>query len=107
MGKKHGLGRSLVKQVGSVPLEKSGRHIVGSCNAEDWSRLPVHSVTEQTGLDEFFSIAKLANQDFKAQKKNIRFLTPSEITGIPSISDRSKISEVQKLYKNFLKIPRS
>ncbi|CAH8827868.1 unnamed protein product [Trichobilharzia szidati] len=107
MGKKHGLGRTLVKRLGTSTSERSGRHIVGTYNDSDWSRLPVYSVTEQTGLDEFFSIAKLANQEFKAEKKNIRLLSDSEVTGIQSAAERLKISEVQKQYKQCLKIPRS
>ncbi|THD26063.1 Large subunit GTPase 1 [Fasciola hepatica] len=104
MGKSGAIGRALLKNSGRKKATFSDRHT--TTNHEDFSRLPVRSVTEETSLNEFFSIAELANSDFSAQKKTFRFLDKYEVTGVVSEGTGQHTSEMQESLKGLLKIPR-
>lgn len=104
MVKRPTLGRCLLKRDGKTNGPHSNRH--SSSTNEDFSRLPVRSVTEENTLTEFFSIAELANSDFTAQKKSFRFVTKGETLGLPSSTLRQQSDELHKVYQNLLKIPR-
>ncbi|KAA3675592.1 uncharacterized protein DEA37_0012380, partial [Paragonimus westermani] len=84
---------------------------------EDFSRLPIRSITEETSLTEFFSIAELANSDFTArkvhriiytcsEKKTFRFLSKSDMSGVPSFAPRVQSHLTRVDQQKLLKIPR-
>ncbi|GAA47721.1 large subunit GTPase 1 [Clonorchis sinensis] len=77
-----------------------------TCTNEDFSRLPVRSITEENSLSEFFNIAELANSDFTAQKKSFRLLSQNDMSGVSSVVSRLKFKELHSSYQNLLKIPR-
>ncbi|XP_012862606.1 large subunit GTPase 1 homolog [Echinops telfairi] len=72
----------------------------------DWGRLNLHSVTEQSSLDDFLATAELAGTEFVAEKLNIQFVRPETRTGLLSFEESQRIKKLHEENKQFLCIPR-
>ena len=72
----------------------------------DWGRLNLHSVTEQSNLDEFLSTAELAGIEFKAEKLNIQVVDPTLFTGLPTKEERAETRKAEQENAQYLSIPR-
>ncbi|MPC13877.1 Large subunit GTPase 1 [Portunus trituberculatus] len=110
MGKKNGsgsLGRSLMKakhaknKVGTSLLHTSEIN-----DGQEWNRLNLQSITEQTHVDEFLATAELAGTEFQAEKLNIKFVRPVTQIGMLTEEEKRKIRAAQEANKEMLSIPR-
>ena len=73
----------------------------------DWGKLNLRSVTEESQLDEFLSIAELAGTEFTAVKLNMKVVTDSShYTGLPSEEQRSESRRAEDENRQYLSIPR-
>ena len=80
-----------------------------SCDLDDgyeWGRLNLHSVTEQSRLDEFLSTAELAGIEFKAQKLNVKVVESGTYTGLPTPQERARTRQAEEENRQYLSIPR-
>ncbi|RWS13216.1 hypothetical protein B4U79_03715 [Dinothrombium tinctorium] len=101
------LGRRLIKTQESrrnqLPSKQSNRHTVDLNEGEDWSKLNLRSVTEESSLAEFLSTAELAGTQFKAERENVRLVNPRQ-TDRSDGDERSKLDEED--IKNLILVPR-
>lgn len=72
----------------------------------DWGRLNLHSVTEESRLEEFLRTAELAGTEFKAEKLNIKVVSSSRYTGLPSEQERADSRRAEEENRQYLSIPR-
>lgn len=73
----------------------------------NWGRLNLRSVTEESQLDEFLSIAQLAGTEFTAEKLNMKVVSDiGRYTGLPSQEQREATRRVEEEKKHYLSIPR-
>jgi large subunit GTPase 1 len=72
----------------------------------DWGRLNLHSVTEQSRLEEFLSTAELAGVEFKAEKLNIKVVEVGTYTGLPTEQERAETRKAEEENVQYLSIPR-
>lgn len=73
----------------------------------DWGRLNLRSVTEESQLDEFLSIAQLAGTEFTAEKLNIKVVNDSShYTGLPSEVQKKEARRAEEENRQHLSIPR-
>ena len=72
----------------------------------EWGRLNLHSVTEESRLDEFLSTAELAGLEFTAEKLNIKVVDRTAYTGLPSEEERVESEKAQEENYQYLSIPR-
>ncbi|KAK4297448.1 hypothetical protein Pmani_030143 [Petrolisthes manimaculis] len=114
MGKKQGhkvnnsLGRIIIKdRYGKKrTVASSMLHTSEIQDGQDWDRLNIQSITEQTHIDEFLSTAELAGTEFQAVRLNMKFVNPSQRSGMPTVDEKKKIEAAQDANRNMLKIPR-
>ncbi|KAK3879977.1 hypothetical protein Pcinc_015504 [Petrolisthes cinctipes] len=114
MGKKQGhkvnnsLGRTIIKdRYGKKrTVASSMLHTSEIQDGQDWDRLNIQSITEQTHIDEFLSTAELAGTEFQAVRLNMKFVNPSLRSGMPTVEEKKKIQAAQDANRNMLKIPR-
>ncbi|KAF4533449.1 hypothetical protein B566_EDAN001175 [Ephemera danica] len=109
--KKNQLGHTLVKSRFGA---NSGKKIAGDSllhtseinDGQDFARLNLQSVTEESSFQEFLSTAELAGKDFKAEKLNASIVTPSPTCGLLTEEQKTKMAAEHELNKDMLKIPR-
>jgi len=114
MGKKDAnaaLGRALVKdRFGQRNKPRRGKdsmlHTTELNDGQEWNRLDINSITEQTNLNEFLETAELAGTEFQAVKLNMNFVKITTLVGLPSEKEREKMKEAQDANKATLRIPR-
>ncbi|XP_063888311.1 large subunit GTPase 1 homolog [Scylla paramamosain] len=111
MGKKNGtssLGRSLMKDR-HTKKNKVGTSLLHTSEINDgqeWNRLNLQSITEQTHVDEFLATAELAGTEFQAEKLNIKFVRPTTQIGMLTEEEKRKIRAAQEANREMLSIPR-
>lgn len=112
MGKKKsasaGLGRSLLKDKHTKKnrMGNSLLHTSEINDGQDWNRINLQSITEQTHVDEFLATAELAGTEFQAEKLNIKFVRPTIQVGMLTEEEKRKIRAAQEANKEMLSIPR-
>ncbi|GFR32473.1 large subunit GTPase 1 homolog [Trichonephila clavata] len=104
-----GLGRALVKahkKGGKFVTPDGFRHASDLPDGRDFGRLNLHSVTEQTSLNEFLDTAALAEKDFIQEMSNITIVNPDTSSGLLTDEELSALSLIQEENKEILCIPR-
>ncbi|EDV23809.1 uncharacterized protein TRIADDRAFT_57384 [Trichoplax adhaerens] len=113
MGKKNrnNLGRSIQKDRFAKKNQMIGPgdewlHSSQIDDDSDWARLNLHSVTEQSSLDDFLATAQLAGTEFAAEKLNIKVID-SEYGETTAGEDENQARiAAEEENKKFLRIPR-
>ncbi|XP_043348118.1 large subunit GTPase 1 homolog isoform X2 [Dermochelys coriacea] len=112
MGKKKspGLGRALMKERSQARRGSrqpgSWLHTSELNDGDDWGRLSLQSVTEQSSLEEFLATAELAGTEFAAEKLNIKFVPAAARTGLLTAEETKNIEKLHEENRQFLCIPR-
>jgi large subunit GTPase 1 len=64
------------------------------------------SVTEESSLNEFLRTAQIAGTDFTAERLNLRVVTETHNSGLPTAEEAHAIATAQEENRAFLRIPR-
>ncbi|KAK3593256.1 hypothetical protein CHS0354_012346 [Potamilus streckersoni] len=112
MGKKnspHNLGKSIIRDRFSKKNKIQGESFIHTSQLNDgydWSRLNLQSVTEQSNLEDFLATAELAGTEFVAEKLNVKVVDSKTHSGLLSLEEKQKVSELHKKHASLLRIPR-
>lgn len=103
------LGRALIKahkRKGHFVPRDGFRHTTDIEDGRDFGRLNLHSVTEQTSLDDFLDKVALAESDFTSELSNVKIVDPKLSNGVLSEEEKAQLLCVQERNKEILCIPR-
>lgn len=101
---KTGLGRVLIKkqQARRNKIKDSERHGEDIDDGEDWNRLNLKSVTNESNLEDFLNTASLAGTEFSAEKENVTLIESVSVAPVYQESTDAHNEEDEEL----LTIPR-
>ncbi|KAL3862415.1 hypothetical protein ACJMK2_008381 [Sinanodonta woodiana] len=112
MGKKNApqnLGKSIIRDRFSKKNKIQGESFIHTSQLNDgydWSRLNLQSVTEQSNLEDFLATAELAGTEFTAEKLNVKVVDSKTHSGLLSLEEKQRVSELHKKHASLLRIPR-
>lgn len=107
--KEPSLGKCLIrahKKKSNFVIKDGYRHTSDLPDGRDFGRLNLHSVTEQTSLDDFLDTAALAEKDFVSEFSDIKIVEQERSNGILSESGKALVASAQDRNKEILCIPR-
>ncbi|XP_045474530.1 large subunit GTPase 1 homolog isoform X1 [Harmonia axyridis] len=106
---KTNLGKALQKKINPRNQQRGDKSKLYTTELKDgyeWGRLNLQSVTEESSLQEFMSVAELARTEFKAEKLNCKTVAPDAYLVGLSNEDTTRIKNFHEDNKQFLRIPR-
>ncbi|XP_015787052.1 large subunit GTPase 1 homolog [Tetranychus urticae] len=110
-GKKHfqksGLGKSLVNTTNKPSMNnRSSRHTAVLNDGSDYGKLNLRSVTQESSLDEFITIAQMAGDAFTKDRENVTIITKTTRQGVLSDEEKQALIKEQEENSDIIAIPR-
>lgn len=107
MATKSSLGKALIRdRFGNKKqnAKSSFLHTTELNDGIDFNKVNFKSVTEQSTLDEFIYSAKMAQTQFKAERRDVHIVTNND--SCPSAEEIERNAKIQMEYRSSLRVPR-
>ncbi|XP_053208543.1 large subunit GTPase 1 homolog [Panonychus citri] len=103
---KSGLGKSLVNKNKTSGIKKSSRHTAVLNDGSDYGKINLRSVTQETSLDDFITIAQMAGDEFEKDHENVTIITRATVQGVLSEEEKRALIKEQEENEEMICIPR-